>query len=106
MTKHPRKISIYRKFWTELKKRKALIVKVPPELIETFVRGLKKQKDRDRTVKALNAIDPLKLVITRQPHHPNGSRLVLLLKQQVGLSDIMLPDETDIKLAEISIEDI
>ena len=104
--KHGKQVSMYQSFWETLKKRKAIVVKVPPEYIERFVKAIKKRKDRDHELKSLNAIDPLKLEISRQPNHPQGSRVVVMLKQSIGISDIMLPEAVEASLAELSLEDI
>ena len=104
--KGSKKPSIYQTFWDTLKKKKAITVKVPPLLIERFVKGIKKRKDRDHELKSLNAIDPLRLEFMRKVESDTSAKVTVFLKQTIGLHNIITPEEFDLTAADLELEDI
>lgn len=99
----PKTSSIYAPFWLKLKKDKFLAVRAPVEGFNTLIKGIKKRKDKDKKFKDLNSIDPCKLEIVRKPE---DGLVIFFLKQTVGISNIIVPEEIE-KLAEtVTLKDI
>jgi hypothetical protein len=97
------KESIYEPLWTALKERKALSVRVNPVNFNRVIKGIKKRKDKDLRFKRMNAVDPCRLVILQKPA---DGVVIFMLKQAVGISNIIVPSEIDAKLESITLGDI
>lgn len=99
------KVSIYEPLWSKLKERKVLSVRVNPINFNRVIKGIKKRKDKDLRFKRMNAVDPCRLLILQRPA---DGIVIFMLKQSVGISNIIVPSEIDTKIdtTEITLGDI
>ena len=95
--------SIYEPLWTRLKQTKALSVRVHPTNFNRIIKGVKKRKDKDLRFKRMNAVDPCKLEILRKTE---AGVVIFFLKQSVGISNIIVPEEIDALIDHITEDDI
>lgn len=95
--------SRYAPFWEKLKANKVLAVRSPEAGFATLIKAIKKRKDQDKAFKLANIIDPPRLVILPKP---KDGIVIFMLRQTLGISSIVVPEEIDKMLDTITVEDI